>query len=109
MQVTIRTKILGIIGMFTVGFGAFLIATWMTTSEKLEHSDYRADPWGRLQRTAEFLAFTTFGTAEQAEVACARVRAVHQRVVGRAADGRAYAATDPHLLEWVHLAEVESF
>lgn len=74
-----------------------------------EHSDYRQDPWGRLQRTAEFLARTTFGNAEQAEAACARVRAVHRHVQGTAADGRPYSANDPHLLEWVHLAEVDSF
>jgi uncharacterized protein (DUF2236 family) len=31
------------------------------------------------------------------------------RVVGTAPDGRAYAANDPHLLTWVHHAEVDSF
>jgi uncharacterized protein (DUF2236 family) len=74
-----------------------------------DHSDFRADPWGRLQRTAEFLTWTTFGTSAQAEKACATVRAVHKRVVGTAADGRPYAANDPHLLKWVHLAELDSF
>ena len=34
-----------------------------------DHSDYRADPWGRLQRTARFLAATTYGTEEQADQA----------------------------------------
>ena len=29
-----------------------------------DHSDYRADPWGRLQRTARFLAATTYGTED---------------------------------------------
>ena len=28
---------------------------------------------------------------------------------GVAPDGRPYAAGDPHLLEWVHIAEVDSF
>ena len=28
---------------------------------------------------------------------------------GRAPDGRAYSAGDPHLLEWVHIAEIDSF
>ena len=73
------------------------------------HSDYRNDPWGRLQRTADFLARTTFGTAETAERAVAGVRAVHARVHGIAADGRPYSASDPHLLRWVHVAEVDSF
>jgi uncharacterized protein (DUF2236 family) len=73
------------------------------------HSDYRNDPWGRLQRTADFLAATSFGSAEVAEQAVARVRSVHERVKGTAPDGREYSANDPHLLRWVHVAEVDSF
>ncbi|NQW61119.1 DUF2236 domain-containing protein, partial [bacterium] len=73
------------------------------------HSDYKADPWGRLQRTADFLASTSFGTAEVAQAAVNRVLAVHERVTGVASDGRAYSANDPHLLLWVHVAEVDSF
>jgi uncharacterized protein (DUF2236 family) len=74
-----------------------------------EHSDYRGDPWGRLQRTSHFVGVTTFGRSAEAQQAIARVRAVHQRVTGTAPDGRAYAASDPHLLTWVHIAEVDSF
>ena len=43
------------------------------------------------------------------EAEIAQVRAVHRRVRGRAPDGRPYSASDPHLLSWVHLAEVEMF
>lgn len=64
---------------------------------------------GRLQRTSHFLATTTFGTVEQAEQAIDQVRRIHLRVRGKADDGRPYAASDPHLLDWVHLAEVDSF
>jgi peptidyl-prolyl cis-trans isomerase C len=32
-----------------------------------QHSDYKSDPWGRLQRTADFLAATTFGPADEAQ------------------------------------------
>ncbi|MBP0460337.1 oxygenase MpaB family protein [Streptomyces montanisoli] len=73
------------------------------------HSGYKGDPWGRLQRTSTFLAVTTFGTAADAEEAVAHVRDVHESVSGRAADGTPYRASDPHLLTWVHLAEVDSF
>jgi uncharacterized protein (DUF2236 family) len=73
------------------------------------HSGYRGDPWGRLARTSTFLAYTTFGTAEHAQEAVDRVRAVHERVRGRTADGREYRASDPHLLTWIHIAEVDSF
>jgi uncharacterized protein (DUF2236 family) len=73
------------------------------------HSGYRGDPWGRLQRTSHFLAATTFGPVDIAERSVARVRAVHRTVRGTAPDGRTYRADDPHLLCWVHLAEVDSF
>jgi uncharacterized protein (DUF2236 family) len=74
-----------------------------------QHSDYRDDPWGRLARTSRFLAVTTYGAAGDAQHQIDIVRAVHRRVAGVSADGRAYAASDPHLLSWVHLAEVDSF
>src|SRR6201998_2127620 len=74
-----------------------------------EHSDYRGDPWGRLQRTSGFVGVTTFGRTVEAQQAVARVRAIHQRVTGTAPDGRPYAASDPHLLTWVHIAEADSF
>ncbi|HEY1917057.1 MAG TPA: oxygenase MpaB family protein [Streptosporangiaceae bacterium] len=58
------------------------------------HSDYRGDPWGRLQRTSYFLAVTTYGQAADAAEAIARVRRIHQRVTGTAPDGRPYDASD---------------
>ena len=97
--------------MFVGGLRALLLQSLhpLAMAGVAGHSGYRGDPWGRLQRTSTFLAVTTFGTAEDAEAAVAAVRRVHARVRGRAADGRAYAASDPHLLEWVHVAEVDSF
>ncbi len=74
-----------------------------------EHSDYKRHPLDRLANTSNFVATTTFGTVEQAEASFALVRRVHERVVGTAPDGRAYSANDPHLLSWVHHAEVDSF
>ena len=74
-----------------------------------QHSGYRGDPWGRLQRTSTFLAETTFGTIEDADRAVRIVRAVHGRINGVAPDGRPYEASDPHLLRWVHVAEIDSF
>jgi len=74
-----------------------------------EHSDYRKDPWGRLHRTAEFVAATTYGTSAEAGAAVARVQRVHAHVRGTAPDGRPYSAEDPALLTWVHATEVDSF
>jgi len=73
------------------------------------HSLYHEDVWGRLTRTAEYVAVTTYGTVGEALTAAARVRSVHSQVTGRTADGRPYAADDPALLAWVHCCLVDSF
>lgn len=97
--------------MFIGGMRALLFQSLhpLAMAGVAQHSDYRADPWGRLQRTADFVAATSFGNADLAQHAVDRVRAVHKRVTGIASDGRAYSANDPHLLRWVHIAEVDSF
>jgi uncharacterized protein (DUF2236 family) len=97
--------------MFVGGLRALLLQSLhpLAMAGVAQHSDYRHDPWGRLQRTAEFLAATTYGPASVAEQAVARVRTVHDRVRGVASDGRSYSANDPHLLRWVHICEVDSF
>ncbi len=74
-----------------------------------QHSRYREDPLGRLQRTAAFVAGTTFGGRELAMGLIEQVRRVHLHVRGVARDGRPYRAEDPELLTWVHCAEVWSF
>ena len=97
--------------MFVGGLRALLLQSLhpLAMAGVAQHSDYRQDAWGRLQRTADFLAATTFGPIPVAERAIATVHKVHERVVGHASDGRAYSANDPHLLRWVHICEVDSF
>ncbi|MCW2839943.1 MAG: hypothetical protein JWR55_1426 [Aeromicrobium sp.] len=97
--------------MFVGGMRALLLQSLhpLAMAAVDQHSGYRGDPWGRLQRTSTFLAETTFGTIEDADRAIAIVRAVHGRITGTAPDGRPYAASDPHLLRWVHVAEIDSF
>ena len=74
------------------------------------HSDYRADPWGRLRRTTEYILTVTFGTTEEAEAIGGVVRRVHETVRGiDAVTGEEYYAGDPELLAWVHNVLVHSF
>ena len=73
-----------------------------------QHSTYRTDPLGRLQRTNLYITTSTFGTTELAEQTAAMVDRVHRRVSGVAADGRAYSAKDPRLLLWVHVGLTDS-
>lgn len=75
------------------------------------NSVFRSDPWGRLRRTGEFIATTTYGTRAEAESAGSRLRRRHARLTGgvEPETGRAYRVDDPDLLRWVHCTEVESF
>ena len=97
--------------MFVGGLRALLLQSLhpLAMAGVAGHSGFRGDPWGRLQRTSHFLAVTSFGTESDAEAMIAKIRRIHERVQGTAPDGRPYAASDPHLLRWVHVAEVDSF
>src|SRR6185437_10154268 len=97
--------------MFVGGLRALLLQSLhpLAMAAVAGHSGFKGDPWGRLQRTSHFLAVTSYGTVPDAEAMIRRVQAIHRRVTGVAPDGRPYSAADPHLLRWVHLAEVDSF
>ena len=105
------TRVHGDASMFVGGLRALLLQTLHPAAMRgvADHSDYRTDAWGRLARTSRFIAVTTFGVTDDAEQAVAAVRAIHERVTGTMPDGTAYAASDPHLLGWVHVAEIDSF
>ena len=98
-------------GMYAGGLRALLLQSLhpLAMAGVGEHSGYRGDPWGRLQRTSEFIAMTTFGPIDGAQRVVDRINKVHGTVSGTAPDGRPYDARDPHLLAWVHDAEIDSF
>jgi len=104
-------RVHGDASMFVGGLRALLMQSLhpLAMAGVAGHSGYRGDPWGRLARTSYFLAATTFGPDEEARAVIDKIRGVHERVRGRAPDGRPYSAGDPHLLEWVHIAEIDSF
>jgi len=105
------TRVHGDASMYVGGIRAVLLQTMQpqAMTAVAEHSGYRGDMWGRLARTSRFLAVTTFGTAADAQQAVDAVRAIHDRVSGTMPDGTSYRASDPHLLAWVHVAEIQSF
>src|SRR4051794_13195873 len=79
------------------------------------HSDYRTDPWKRLEGTMSSVWAVVFGTRAQADRAAARVRAMHRRVNGELTEamgpfpaGTQYSALDPELLLWVHATLVDT-
>ncbi len=74
-----------------------------------QHSDWRADPVGRLAATSAYEVTVTFGDRASARRVAQRVQAIHTHVRGvDAVTGQPYAASDPALLLWVHAALVDS-
>lgn len=77
------------------------------------HSRYETDALGRLAGTTRWLTVTTFGSKQAIDAEANRVNRMHDRVVGNyetaAGKSRAYQASDPDLLLWVHIAFTNSF
>jgi len=75
-----------------------------------QNSGYRADPWGRLNRTSDYVGTVVYGSTAQVEAASSRLRRLHSRM--SATDprtGESFRIDEPDLLRWVHVGEVESF
>jgi uncharacterized protein (DUF2236 family) len=68
-----------------------------------EHSDFRADPWRRLQATLRSYLTIVYGTATAARAEIRRLNGLHRSI-----RGRGYAARDPELSLWVHATLVET-
>ena len=83
----------------------------------VDHSTYRTDPYGRLERTVRWVTVVSFGTTREAERISGGVTGLHRRVAGRLPDtsatarvpaGTVYSAGDPELLRWVHASFVDT-
>lgn len=78
-----------------------------------DHSRFREDPLGRLAGTIRWIYTVTYGSKEAATHASQWVSRLHTKVVGSYDDRNGvphdYAANDPELLSWVHMAFADSF
>jgi uncharacterized protein (DUF2236 family) len=66
-----------------------------------EHTAFRTDPMGRMQRTGLAAMMTVYGPRPAAEAMIAGISRRHGQVRGATPGGEAYAASDPELLDWV--------
>lgn len=98
-------------GMLSGGLCALMLQTLhpAALAGVWDHSQFRTDLVGRLRRTTDFVAGTTYAPRAEAERLVARVRRIHARVRGQTEDGRPYSADDPALLTWVHVTEAFGF
>lgn len=67
-----------------------------------EHSEFRADPWGRLLRTLDYSYTMTYGGPELAMAMGSRIRGMHKAIKGVRPDGERYHALEPDAYAWVH-------
>lgn len=67
-----------------------------------QFSDYKADPWSRLVRTADYVYVMIYGGAEQARLQGRQLREMHKRIQGVRPDGQRYHALEPQAFAWVH-------
>jgi uncharacterized protein (DUF2236 family) len=67
-----------------------------------EHSNFRADPWGWLWRTLDYLALTVYGGPQRAGATGRCIHDIHQRIKGVMPDGTRYHALEPEAYAWVH-------
>lgn len=74
-----------------------------------QHSDFRTDPFGRLRRTLHSSLSVVFDERPRAERSIGRINAIHRAIRGTIPEsGRPYAATEPHLLLWVHVTLIDT-
>jgi len=68
-----------------------------------DHSDFRSDPWARLDGTLRSYLRIVYGTRTAALAEIARLNALHRTITGPT-----YRARDPELSLWVHATLVDS-
>jgi uncharacterized protein (DUF2236 family) len=80
-----------------------------------QHSDFRADPWRRLQGTLRSYLRIVYGTTTEARAEIRRLNELHRTIKGPVQDAAAreehgprYSARDPDLSLWVHATLVDS-
>ena len=74
-----------------------------------EHTAFRTDPLGRLQRTGYAAMMTVYGPRSRAAAMIAGVNRRHATIAGRTPAGEAYRADDPELLAWVQATAAFGF
>ena len=106
--------------LLILGAGTALLmqaANPMVAQGAIDHSNYARDPYGRLDRTIDWVTVVCFGTTAEARRATRRINRLHRRVAGtmpagnatrRARAGQPYSAADRALLRWVHATFVFS-
>ena len=108
---SVSWKVIGDVSAFVGGIRALLVqsAHPEVAAGVEDHSSYREDPLGRLNRTSYYVTTSTFGAMPEVRQAIDLVRFAHQKVQGVSFRNRPYRASMPDLAAWVHNTLTESF
>jgi uncharacterized protein (DUF2236 family) len=98
-------------GMLSGGLCALMLQTLhpAALAGVWDHSNFRDDLIGRLRRTTNFVAGTTYAPSAEAQRLIERVRRIHSKVRGVTENAEPYRADEPALLTWVHVTEAYGF
>ena len=108
---SVSWRVIGDAAAFVGGIRALVVQTAHpeVVAGGEDHSRYRNDPFGRLNRTSVYVTETTYGAMPEVEAAVAAVRTAHRPVRGTSERGRAYSAGHPEMAAWVHNVLTDSF
>jgi uncharacterized protein (DUF2236 family) len=98
-------------GMLSGGLCALMLQTLhpAALAGVWDHSNFRDDLIGRLRRTTNFVAGTSYAPTMEAQRLIERVRRIHSKVRGLTENAEPYRADEPALLTWVHVTEAYGF
>ncbi|MEP7112053.1 MAG: oxygenase MpaB family protein [Ilumatobacteraceae bacterium] len=108
---SVSWRVIGDATAFVGGIRALLVQTAHpeVVAGVEQHSRYREDPLGRLNRTSVYVTETTYGAIPEVEAAVLAVRTAHRPVRGRSERDKAYSADNPAMAAWVHNVLTDSF
>lgn len=108
---SVSWRVIGDAAAFVGGIRALLVQTAHpeVVAGVEQHSRYRDDPLGRLNRTSVYVTETTYGAIPEVEAAVMAVRTAHLPVKGRSERNKRYSAGNPAMAAWVHNVLTDSF
>ncbi len=93
---------------FGAGYALLLQVAHPTVGSGVrDHSNFQADPWGRLMRTTDYLFLLVYGGPAAAPMG-RRLRELHKSIKGTNPDGSRYHALEPEAYAWVHATLIEA-
>jgi uncharacterized protein (DUF2236 family) len=89
--------------MSTAGYALMLQVAHPTVGAGVhEHSNFEADPWGRLLRTLDYTTVMVYGPPGLAGPMGRRIHEMHKHIKGVKPSGERYFALEPEAYAWVH-------